>query len=240
MDRLPGGISAHLALALLCLLTPLAGCQSEADPEPVSVDQPAAISRVAAPDRESGSPYGRLSEVGDRVDSQNADAGSALPPPLPAGQRDAAEPQPADAGSPNFNSDANRPAGDAPLAPDSSTGTAGDGMQSAGDVFSISAEDAPRVRDRADQPAVPADQTQGQARREDDPSADAAPLPWGPSTPSPELDAVSQRRTSRAAGIQFGRARRAVFRTRPVRRGLAHVDRSAGPATQHDGTHPRR
>ena len=106
----------HLVLVLLFLLTPLAGCQSESDPEPVSVDQPAAISPDATPDRESGSPYGQSSEVNDRVDSQNADAGNALPPFPPSGQRDVAGPQPVDAGSPNFNVDPNRPEGDATAA----------------------------------------------------------------------------------------------------------------------------
>ncbi len=195
MDRLPGGLSAHLALALLFLLTPLAGCQSESDSEPVSVDQPAASSPVATPDRESGSPYGQLSEVNDRVDSQNTDAGSAIPPFLPSEQRDVAGSQPVDAGSPNFNADADadRSAGDATAAPNSPTDAAGDGAQTAGEVFSISPDDAPRVLDRTERSAVPADQIQDQAQADEVSPAGAAPLPWGPSTPSPELDAVSQR-----------------------------------------------
>jgi hypothetical protein len=192
-DRLPGGISVHLALALLFLLAPLAGCQSESDSDPVFVEQPAAVSSDATPDRESGSPYGQLSEVSDRVDSPNADAGSALPPFPPSGQRDVAGTQPVDARSPNFNVDPNRSYGDATAAPNSPSGVGGDGEQSAGEVFSISAEDAPRVLDRSERSAVPADQNPGQMQENDDPSADAAPLPWGPSTPSPELDAVSQR-----------------------------------------------
>jgi Tetratricopeptide repeat len=193
MDRLSGSISAHLALALLFLLTPLAGCQSDSDSDPVSVDQPAASSTVVAPDRESGSPYGQLSEVGDQIDSQNADAGSALPPFPQSGQRDVSGPQPVDARSPNFNVDPNRSYGDATAAPNSPSGVGGNGSQSAGEVFSISPDDAPRVLDRSERSAVPVDQNPGQMQENGDPSADAAPLPWGPSTPSPELDAVSQR-----------------------------------------------
>ena len=193
MDRLSSGISAHLALALLFLLTPLAGCQLESDSEPVSDDQPAAISPVAAPDRESESGYGQLSEVGDQIDSQNADAGSALPPYPRSGQRDVAGPQPVDAGSPNYNVDANRPAGDATAAPILPTGVGGNGEQSAGEVFSISPDDAPRVLDRNERSAVLVDPIQDQSQADEVSPADGAPLPWGPSTPSPELDAVSQR-----------------------------------------------
>jgi hypothetical protein len=194
MDRLPIGANARRVLAVLLLLIPLIGCQSDSDDsESISDDQPANVPAVVSQDPEPQVPYGQLTEVGDQPDAQNADAGSALPPFVPS-QHDVTGPQPVDYGSQNSEfANSNRPVEGTRFAPDYGMGAAGGGTPSTERGFSVNAADAPRAFDHPDQTAVPAVQSPDSADSGDNSSDATALLPWGPSTPSPELDATNQR-----------------------------------------------
>ncbi len=76
-------------------------------------------------------------------------------------------------------------------------------------VFAVNNADAPRVDGGRDRAIVPADAVSAPEAVGDDTNAPAL-LPWGPSTPSPELDAVNQR-AEQTVRWAFNRAERGAL-----------------------------
>jgi tetratricopeptide (TPR) repeat protein len=202
MDRLTGRTAARTVFTLLLLLAIMAGCQSDSDEPEMAVSNEAAAAPIAAPVSPDAMPLELHPGESCQSDSQQ-DTGWPQLPSAPTGdQRNAT---PTQWGSTALNQQTELP----PTVDTSNPCYPADSAPSTERVFAVNNADAPRVDKGRDRAIVPADAVSAPEAVGDDTNAPAL-LPWGPSTPSPELDAVNQR-AEQTVRWAFNRAERGAL-----------------------------
>lgn len=200
MDRLTGRTAARTVFTLLLLLAMVAGCQSDSDePEMTSSDPAPAAATVSPNTVQTESSSAQEWQSGSQQDT----GWPQLPSAPTDGQGNAA---PAQGGGTPLNQQTELPPTAAALNPSFPA----DSAPSTERVFAISDADAPRVNGGQDRAVVPADAVSAPEAVGDDDANAPALLPWGPSTPSPELDAVNQR-AEQTVRWAFNRAERGAL-----------------------------
>jgi tetratricopeptide (TPR) repeat protein len=186
MDRLTGGSRTCGVLALCLLLILGAGCQSETDaPDSVADEQPAASASAGTTESKNTADYPQLTELSPDSIVQPDDPGLALPElQKPDECRNMATPG-GDTGSGQIVL--------TPIVGELHQNFGAEGTQPEDGNFAISADDASRLDRQADRTGVPAANSSIHETNGDIAQGAPALLPWGPSTPSPELTAINER-----------------------------------------------